>query len=81
MFLEDLKLMVKNCEQYNGVNHYYSKEASQIYHETLELINVDRDILGHDKDPYTIQQNDIRSKYFFFFLFLIFNYFVIDFIN
>lgn len=62
MFLEDLQLMVKNCEQYNGANSYYSKEASQIYNETLELINVDRDILGHDKDPYTIQQNDIRTK-------------------
>jgi hypothetical protein len=60
--LEDLELMAKNCELYNGTQHFYSKDARQIYNETLDLINVDREILGRDKDPYAIQQNDIRAK-------------------
>lgn len=54
--------MAKNCELYNGTQHFYSKDARQIYNETLDLINVDREILGRDKDPYAIQQNDIRAK-------------------
>jgi hypothetical protein len=63
LFLEDLELMAKNCELYNGSQHFSSQYARQIYTETLELIHVDRDILGRDKDPYTIQQNDIQAKY------------------
>jgi hypothetical protein len=54
--------MVKNCELYNGAGHHFTKEGKQIYSETLDLINVDRNILGREKDPYTIQQNDIRTK-------------------
>jgi hypothetical protein len=62
LFLDDLSLMVKNCELYNGMQHHYSKEGRQIYSETVQLINVERNILGRDKDPYAIQQNDIRTK-------------------
>lgn len=54
--------MAKNCELFNGSNHTLTKEAYQIYNETVELINVDRDILGKDKDQYIVQQNDIRTK-------------------
>ena len=54
--------MAKNCELFNGAQHTLTKDAYQIYKETIDLINVDRNILGKDKDPYTVQQNDIRTK-------------------
>ena len=60
--MEDLHLMAKNCELFNGAQHTLTKDAYQIYKETIDLINVDRNILGKDKDPYTVQQNDIRTK-------------------
>lgn len=62
LFLDDLQLMAKNCELFNGSEHALTKEAYLIHTEAIHLINVEREVLGKDKDPYTVQQNDIRIK-------------------
>jgi hypothetical protein len=61
-FLADLRLMAANAAAFNGADSLIAKDARKLVDEAEKSISLERDLLGADKDPYRMQENDIRAK-------------------
>ena len=61
--LEDLSLLEKNAETFNGASSLIAADARSMVHSLRLALTHDRIHLGPDKDELTALENAIKRKY------------------
>lgn len=62
-FLADFELIYTNSVAFNGADADITKNAKKLFTEATRLLSVEKQILGAEFDTFTVQENDIKTKY------------------